>query len=155
MQDAYRSGASSPTNSEGSKIRHRIVWTKELITRFEMAALQLGVRSATPTTILMTMDVDGLTREHVASRLQKMRAALCRQFNLSGTKELDDEHGRRWAAQERPQLLSAQAMASRATKKPAPVPSSTRPLYLKGIDGVITAVVRDPDRGCTFPERLL
>ncbi|KAJ1437864.1 Signal transduction response regulator, receiver domain [Sesbania bispinosa] len=51
----------------------RIVWTKELHQRFVRAVMQLGIDKAVPKKILQVMNVPGLTRENVASHLQKFR----------------------------------------------------------------------------------
>lgn len=47
----------------------RLVWTKELHRRFVDAVNHLGVDKAVPKTIMHLMNVDGLTRENVASHL--------------------------------------------------------------------------------------
>lgn len=52
--------------------RNRVVWTEELKERFVDAVELLGCE-AVPTAILREMNVDGLTRQNVASHLQKYR----------------------------------------------------------------------------------
>ena len=49
------------------------MWTPALHARFVHAVEQLGLDNAMPKTILAIMDVEGVTREHVASHLQKYR----------------------------------------------------------------------------------
>eukprot|EP00252_Welwitschia_mirabilis_P021881 TRINITY_DN5734_c0_g2_i1.p1 TRINITY_DN5734_c0_g2~~TRINITY_DN5734_c0_g2_i1.p1 ORF type:complete len:309 (-),score=47.18 TRINITY_DN5734_c0_g2_i1:351-1277(-) len=58
--------------------RPRLVWTPQLHKRFVDAVGQLGIKNAVPKTIMQLMNVDGLTRENVASHLQKYRLYLKR-----------------------------------------------------------------------------
>ena len=53
-------------------VSNRLVWDKALHTKFKKALAALGDK-AVPTLILRYMNVEGLTREHVASHLQKYR----------------------------------------------------------------------------------
>ncbi|XP_051129786.1 two-component response regulator ARR2-like [Andrographis paniculata] len=59
----------------------RVVWSVELHQQFVTAVNQLGIEKAVPKKILELMNVPGLTRENVASHLQKYRLYLRR---LSG-----------------------------------------------------------------------
>jgi two-component response regulator (ARR-B family) len=59
----------------------RVVWSVELHQQFVGAVNQLGIEKAVPKKILELMNVPGLTRENVASHLQKYRLYLRR---LSG-----------------------------------------------------------------------
>lgn len=61
--------------------RPRVVWSVELHQQFVAAVNQLGIDKAVPKRILELMNVPGLTRENVASHLQKFRLYLKR---LSG-----------------------------------------------------------------------
>ncbi|OIT38480.1 PREDICTED: two-component response regulator ORR24-like isoform X1 [Nicotiana attenuata] len=56
----------------------RVVWSIELHRKFVAAVNQLGLEKAVPKRILDMMNVDGLTRENVASHLQKYRLYLKR-----------------------------------------------------------------------------
>lgn len=56
----------------------RVVWSVELHQKFVHAVNQLGIDKAVPKRILELMDVRGLTRENVASHLQKYRLYLKR-----------------------------------------------------------------------------
>ena len=56
----------------------RLVWTPELHMRFMNAVNHLGIKNAVPKTILQLMNVEGMTRENVASHLQKYRLYLKR-----------------------------------------------------------------------------
>uniref|UniRef100_A0A0D9V7Q7 HTH myb-type domain-containing protein n=1 Tax=Leersia perrieri TaxID=77586 RepID=A0A0D9V7Q7_9ORYZ len=56
----------------------RMVWTPELHHRFVEAVAHLGEKGAVPKAIVRLMNVDGLTRENVASHLQKYRLYLKR-----------------------------------------------------------------------------
>ncbi|KAK4376044.1 hypothetical protein RND71_006721 [Anisodus tanguticus] len=53
--------------------RPRLVWTPQLHTRFIEVVAHLGIKNAVPKTIMQLMNVEGLTRENVASHLQKYR----------------------------------------------------------------------------------
>eukprot|EP00268_Persea_americana_P027165 TRINITY_DN26635_c0_g1_i3.p1 TRINITY_DN26635_c0_g1~~TRINITY_DN26635_c0_g1_i3.p1 ORF type:complete len:632 (-),score=131.06 TRINITY_DN26635_c0_g1_i3:364-2259(-) len=82
--------------------RPRVVWTVELHRKFVAAVNQLGIDKAVPKRILDLMNVERLTRENVASHLQKYRLYLKRissvasqQANLAavlGTKDLSYLH---------------------------------------------------------------
>ncbi|KAH7437555.1 hypothetical protein KP509_05G078100 [Ceratopteris richardii] len=61
----------------------RLVWTSQLHKRFVDAVAQLGIKNAVPKTIMQLMNVDGLTRENVASHLQKYRLYLKRSQDTS------------------------------------------------------------------------
>ncbi|KAM7274327.1 hypothetical protein ACFE04_028991 [Oxalis oulophora] len=54
----------------------KIVWTSSLHTKFVQAMHKIGFQKAVPKTILEVMNVPGLTRENVASHLQKYRLYL-------------------------------------------------------------------------------
>lgn len=61
--------------------RPRLVWTPQLHRRFVDAVQHLGINAAVPKTIMQLMNVEGLTRENVASHLQKYRLYLKRLSN--------------------------------------------------------------------------
>ncbi|PHT47893.1 Two-component response regulator ARR2 [Capsicum baccatum] len=65
----------------GTTKKPRVVWSVELHQQFVSAVNQLGIDKAVPKRILELMNVPGLTRENVASHLQKFRLYLKR---LSG-----------------------------------------------------------------------
>ncbi|XP_074279649.1 transcription factor BOA-like [Silene latifolia] len=58
--------------------RPRLIWTPELHQRFVEVIEHLGMHKAVPKTIMAMMNVEGLTRENVASHLQKYRIYLRR-----------------------------------------------------------------------------
>ncbi|PIA54685.1 hypothetical protein AQUCO_00900923v1 [Aquilegia coerulea] len=58
--------------------RPRLVWTPQLHKRFVEVVAHLGIDNAVPKTIMQLMNVEGLTRENVASHLQKYRLYLKR-----------------------------------------------------------------------------
>ncbi|KAJ6296197.1 hypothetical protein OIU78_024102 [Salix suchowensis] len=60
----------------GNQKKPRVVWSVELHQKFVSAVNQLGLDKAVPKKILDLMNVDGLTRENVASHLQKFRLYL-------------------------------------------------------------------------------
>ncbi|KZV47073.1 hypothetical protein F511_33926 [Dorcoceras hygrometricum] len=53
--------------------KSRLVWTPQLHKRFVEVVAHLGLKNAVPKTIMQLMNVEGLTRENVASHLQKYR----------------------------------------------------------------------------------
>lgn len=61
----------------------RVVWSVELHQQFVAAVNQLGIDKAVPKKILELMNVPGLTRENVASHLQKYRLYLKRVSGVS------------------------------------------------------------------------
>ncbi|KAJ6688999.1 hypothetical protein OIU85_005422 [Salix viminalis] len=61
----------------------RVVWSVELHQQFVAAVNQLGIDKAVPKKILELMNVPGLTRENVASHLQKYRLYLRRLSRVS------------------------------------------------------------------------
>lgn len=63
--------------------RPRLVWTAQLHKRFVDVVAHLGIKNAVPKTIMQLMNVEGLTRENVASHLQKYRLYLKRMQGLS------------------------------------------------------------------------
>ncbi|RDX81956.1 Transcription factor MYBC1, partial [Mucuna pruriens] len=78
--------SSNPTTDEEparTLKRPRLVWTPQLHKRFVDAVAHLGIKNAVPKTIMQLMSVDGLTRENVASHLQKYRLYLKRMQGLS------------------------------------------------------------------------
>ncbi|KAM7258469.1 hypothetical protein ACFE04_014210 [Oxalis oulophora] len=52
---------------------HRFIWTRELHNKFIAAVKEIGYEKATPKQILKVMNVKNITREIVASHLQKYR----------------------------------------------------------------------------------
>ena len=79
----FGSGAAGDEPARTLK-RPRLVWTPQLHKRFVDAVAHLGIKNAVPKTIMQLMSVDGLTRENVASHLQKYRLYLKRMQGLSG-----------------------------------------------------------------------
>ncbi|KAJ0977986.1 hypothetical protein J5N97_013460 [Dioscorea zingiberensis] len=65
--------------------RPRLVWTPQLHKRFVDAVSHLGIKNAVPKTIMQLMSVEGLTRENVASHLQKYRLYLKRIQDLGSS----------------------------------------------------------------------
>ena len=64
--------------------RPRLVWTPQLHKRFVDAVAHIGIKNAVPKTIMQLMSVEGLTRENVASHLQKYRLYLKRMQSGGG-----------------------------------------------------------------------
>ncbi|KAL5220622.1 hypothetical protein ABZP36_025335 [Zizania latifolia] len=70
-------GEGAGRGGRGGK-KARMVWTPELHHQFVEAVAHLGEKCAMPKAIVQLMNVDGLTRENVASHLQKYRLYLKR-----------------------------------------------------------------------------
>ncbi|CAH1432482.1 unnamed protein product [Lactuca virosa] len=70
-------------SSTKSLKRIRLVWTPQLHKRFVEVVAHLGVKNAVPKTIMQMMNVEGLTRENVASHLQKYRLYVKRMHGSS------------------------------------------------------------------------
>eukprot|EP00246_Nothoceros_aenigmaticus_P017790 TRINITY_DN8935_c0_g1_i1.p1 TRINITY_DN8935_c0_g1~~TRINITY_DN8935_c0_g1_i1.p1 ORF type:complete len:442 (+),score=76.63 TRINITY_DN8935_c0_g1_i1:3-1328(+) len=70
-----------PSDDLNTMKKARVLWSKELHEQFVQAVNHIGIDRAVPTKILEVMNVQGLTRENVASHLQKYRQYLKR---LSG-----------------------------------------------------------------------
>ncbi|CAN0855580.1 Two-component response regulator ARR1 [Linum grandiflorum] len=75
----------------------RVVWSVELHQQFVAAVNQLGIDKAVPKKILELMNVPGLTRENVASHLQKYRLYLRR---LSGVSQHQNNLGNSFMPQD-------------------------------------------------------
>lgn len=56
--------------------RKRLRWTEDLHEKFVRAIDEIGVHSAVPKALMQSMKVPGLTRENIASHLQKYRQRL-------------------------------------------------------------------------------
>ncbi|KAK9075885.1 hypothetical protein SSX86_004214 [Deinandra increscens subsp. villosa] len=82
-QQPPNSGEFDSDDPARSLKRQRLVWTPQLHKRFVDAVAYLGFRNAVPKTIMQMMNVDGLSRENVASHLQKYRLYLKRMQGLS------------------------------------------------------------------------
>lgn len=120
---------SGSSNNDGDSFDHvskkqRLIWSDHLEDRFLRAVHQLGIRKAVPKEILQLMNVEGLTRENVASHLQKHRLRLRKLCGADAHQRVTDEmveqaqdklmqqHDERKAAQaQQEQLLSADESA--------------------------------------------
>ncbi|XP_019159788.1 PREDICTED: transcription factor PCL1-like isoform X1 [Ipomoea nil] len=72
--------------------RARLVWTPQLHKRFLDVVGHLGISKAVPKTIMQLMNVEGLTRENVASHLQKYRLYLKRMQGLPNEGPSPSDH---------------------------------------------------------------
>ncbi|KAL8531167.1 hypothetical protein ACS0TY_007975 [Phlomoides rotata] len=72
--------------------RPRLVWTPQLHKRFVDVVGHLGLKNAVPKTIMQLMNVEGLTRENVASHLQKYRLYVKRMNGLSNEGPSPSDH---------------------------------------------------------------
>ncbi|OIW03096.1 hypothetical protein TanjilG_07248 [Lupinus angustifolius] len=75
--DEYESNGDDNEDPSNEK-KARVVWSVELHRKFVSAVNQLGIDKAVPKKILDLMNVEKLTRENVASHLQKYRLYLKR-----------------------------------------------------------------------------
>ncbi|KAI3801495.1 hypothetical protein L1987_29600 [Smallanthus sonchifolius] len=75
--------ADDSSESARTSKRIRLVWTPQLHRRFVEVVTHLGVKNAVPKTIMQLMNVEGLTRENVASHLQKYRLYVKRMQGIS------------------------------------------------------------------------
>ncbi|XP_010483380.1 PREDICTED: two-component response regulator ARR18 [Camelina sativa] len=69
-------GSEQDGDESGARKKPRVVWSQELHQKFVNAVQQLGLDKAVPKKILDLMNIEGLTRENVASHLQKYRLYL-------------------------------------------------------------------------------
>jgi SHAQKYF class myb-like DNA-binding protein len=83
-------GTAHAVASLSGEVRHRVSWTPTLHSRFINAVAYLGVNQAVPKAILELINVDGLTRENVASHLQKFKLELRRRGGLNASQPLPD-----------------------------------------------------------------
>ena len=74
-EDIGGGGDDAGDHPNGPRIRKRprLVWTRELNRRFINAVNHLGIDNATPKIVYQLMNVEGVSRQNVASRLQKYR----------------------------------------------------------------------------------
>ncbi|RCV29235.1 hypothetical protein SETIT_5G468100v2 [Setaria italica] len=83
--------SAAATTANNSK-RPRLVWTPQLHKRFVDVVAHLGIKNAVPKTIMQLMNVEGLTRENVASHLQKYRLYVKRMQGLSNEGPSPSDH---------------------------------------------------------------
>uniref|UniRef100_A0A453GWI3 HTH myb-type domain-containing protein n=1 Tax=Aegilops tauschii subsp. strangulata TaxID=200361 RepID=A0A453GWI3_AEGTS len=84
--------AESAGEKSAAAKRARLVWTPQLHKRFVEVVAHLGIKSAVPKTIMQLMNVEGLTRENVASHLQKYRLYVKRMQGLSNEGPSASDH---------------------------------------------------------------
>ncbi|KAK6927011.1 SANT/Myb domain [Dillenia turbinata] len=89
---ALRPETSTDDPSTRTSKRPRLVWTPQLHKRFVDVVAHLGIKNAVPKTIMQLMNVEGLTRENVASHLQKYRLYLKRMQGLSSEGPSSSDH---------------------------------------------------------------
>jgi SHAQKYF class myb-like DNA-binding protein len=88
-----RDGGNGNNNSHNAASkRPRLVWTPQLHKRFVDVVAHLGIKNAVPKTIMQLMNVEGLTRENVASHLQKYRLYVKRMQGLSNEGPSPSDH---------------------------------------------------------------
>jgi SHAQKYF class myb-like DNA-binding protein len=115
-KDNANNSAESAGDKAGPK-RPRLVWTPQLHRRFVDVVAHLGIKAAVPKTIMQLMNVEGLTRENVASHLQKYRLYVTRMQGLSneGPSPSESDH------------IFASAPVPRSLREPPQVPAPMPP----------------------------
>ncbi|KAI6679191.1 hypothetical protein NL676_033072 [Syzygium grande] len=73
-------------DDQSTQKKPRVVWSVDLHRKFVSAVKQLGYEKAVPKKILDLMNVEGITRENVASHLQKYRLYL-KKFSNNGASQ--------------------------------------------------------------------
>ncbi|KAH7439130.1 hypothetical protein KP509_04G046400 [Ceratopteris richardii] len=119
----------------------QVKWSAALHEKFLLAVNELGVDKASPRKIMKHMNVPGLTKEHVASHLQKYRIALTR---LSGAPTQQSSHDHKETGSKmRPRRKSTSAPMCTDSTANALLRSST-------VDsGWLDTVVQHDDRSVT------
>ncbi|KAL6771250.1 ROC75 [Auxenochlorella protothecoides x Auxenochlorella symbiontica] len=102
--------AGSVESGEQGGRKARLVWTQELHNRFINALSHLGLKQAVPKNILTMMNVDGMTRENVASHLQKYRLYLKKIGGFTDRERVDSAALQRIHEQNVAQMAAQQAM---------------------------------------------
>ncbi|PON50860.1 Octamer-binding transcription factor [Parasponia andersonii] len=118
LPDSTRKGSKKDDHNKERKSRRKakVVWTNSLHNRFLLAIRHLGLDKAFPKRILEFMNVPGLTRENVASHLQKYRLFLKKVAEkglLNATQVLADRVFRSSFAAGYPQLALRNLQVSR------------------------------------------
>ena len=106
--------------------RPRLVWTQALHQRFVEAVKKLGDRKAVPKNIMQLMAVEGLTRENVASHLQKYRVYMKRQRGEQKAASSDEDKADPKVAAKDAET-KADAKSAEAAVVVAAVPASAPP----------------------------
>ncbi|KAG0585820.1 hypothetical protein KC19_2G042000 [Ceratodon purpureus] len=95
LEDVNLAGGVMISNDDlnGSALkRARIMWTSVLHERFVETVRHLGIKNAVPKTIMESLTVESLTRENVASHLQKHRLYLKHTQGLSSGSPSASDH---------------------------------------------------------------
>lgn len=92
IENSGGGGGGDDPSSRAAVKRPRLVWTPQLHKRFVDVVAHLGIKNAVPKTIMQLMNVEGLTRENVASHLQKYRLYLKRMQGLSNEGPSSSDH---------------------------------------------------------------
>lgn len=107
---------------EDKKSKRRLVWTPELHERFVWAVEELGgADNASPKTIQVKMNVDGLTLQHIKSHLQKYR----QQARKSHKSSKKSDSGSSLSTT--PLILYDPSLDKKATPAPQPTPIQQSP----------------------------
>ena len=92
QQQQYQQQQQDNNDKElGGVKKSRLVWTQELHNRFINALSQIGLKNAVPKNVLTLMNIEGISRENVASHLQKYRIYLKRVAGHSHNEVLQPE----------------------------------------------------------------
>ncbi|KAK8961451.1 Two-component response regulator ARR1 [Platanthera guangdongensis] len=108
--------------------RPRLAWTPHLHKRFVDVVAHLGIRNVVPKTIMEMMNVEGLTRENVASHLQKYRLYVKRMQGCSD--ESFSDHLSASTAAPQKNLHDQQQQLSKLVQVPYTLPTAIpMPIY--------------------------
>lgn len=103
------------------------MWTQELHNRFINALSHLGLKNAVPKSILAMMNVEGMTRENVASHLQKYRLHLRRLGGFSEKDRVEGEALQRLHEQNVQQMAAQQVLQYSLAVMHGPPPPPAAP----------------------------
>eukprot|EP00850_Spirogloea_muscicola_P009127 SM000050S17052 [mRNA] locus=s50:741691:746776:+ [translate_table: standard] len=125
-EEGEPTGFDEDDNDPGALKKARVVWSVELHQQFVNAVNQLGIDKAVPKKVLEMMNVSGLTRENVASHLQKYRLYLKR---LSGVAPQLQSNGSGGSAAPSQSGTPDSTMGRTATSSATNISPSSSPAY--------------------------
>ncbi|PIA60407.1 hypothetical protein AQUCO_00300124v1 [Aquilegia coerulea] len=136
MENLIEEGVDNSNDDQTARAlkRPRLVWTPQLHKRFVDVVAHLGIKNAVPKTIMQLMNVEGLTRENVASHLQKYRLYLNRMQGLSN--EGPSPSDQLFASTPVPPSLNESIRAIPSPAVPHPMPYGHHPLMPMPVLGV-------------------
>ncbi|EFJ19926.1 type B response regulator [Selaginella moellendorffii] len=123
-------------NDDSSTLKkQRVVWSVELHQQFVNAVNQLGIDKAVPKKILESMSVHGLTRENVASHLQKYRLYLRRLSGVQPQGSGANGHAVTFCSPAEASFAALNALGEMRTLPPSAQFQNSSPTALASIQG--------------------